>query len=105
MRKMTKSTVKAISGSVRVVVNGGEYWIEPKDLKIDDKTLVEIIDDINKSVDAKTEELQNEFDLVINEIYKKHVEDVEKLNDHIGLLTKSLESLVKELSKRWEKHF
>lgn len=102
---MTQSANKAKDGNVKVIINKQEYWIEPKDLKIDDKTLVEIIDDINKSVDAKIEKLQNEFDLVINETYKKHVEDVEKLNDRIDLLTKSLESLVKELSKRWEKHF
>lgn len=97
---MTQSANKAKDGNVKVIINKEEYWIEPKDLKIDDKTLVEIIDDINKSVNAKIEELQNEFAFVNNETYKKHVEDVEKLNDRIDLLTKSLESLVKELSKR-----
>lgn len=40
---MTKSKDKAKSGYVKVVINREEYWISPKEIIIDDKTVGDIL--------------------------------------------------------------
>lgn len=99
MRKMTKSTVKAISGSVRVVVNGGEYWLEPKDIKIGDKTLLEIkgevettqeqLDAVNKDLGVKIGELKAETTTLKEEVVKLY-----RIADGLK------EALIKEVAKK-----
>ena len=99
MRKMTKSTVKAISGSVRVVVNGEEYWLEPKDIKIGDKTLLEIkgevettqeqLDAVTQDLGVKIGELKAETIALKEEVVKLH-----KIADGLK------EALIKEVAKK-----
>lgn len=96
----TQSISKAKDGYVKITLGKEEYWVDPGELKIDDKSLIQALIDIQKAVDDNISNLKDEFDLAIKGMDESHANDVASLNERIDSLTVSLESLVKGLSQR-----
>lgn len=97
---MTKSISKAKDGYVKITLGKEEYWVDPAELKIDDKSLSEVLSDLNKSIDDKIKQTHKSFELIIKGVNELHNSDIASLNARIDSLTVSLESLVKGLSQR-----
>jgi hypothetical protein len=96
---MTKSSVKAISGSVRVLLHGQEFWVKPEDVKLGDITLGELVAEL-KSLQATVYELSK---AVIENAatMREQVSRIDTLLNQNKELTLGLqEALINEVKKK-----
>lgn len=99
---MTKSTAKAKDGSIKVVYNKEEYYIDPSKLKIGDTTLKKLVESADKtSKDLK--ELTEAFEELETKVSKELTEAKEEVNkglEEVKKYRQALEETIKGLITR-----
>lgn len=91
---MTKSRDKAKEGFVKVVYNREEYWVDPRQIKIDDKTLGEILLDL-KTLQATLEDFTKTTNLTLSILINKQKELEEDLEKYKKAVTQFMTDIVK----------
>ena len=91
---MTKSRDTAKEGFVKVVYNREEYWVDPRQIKIDDKTLGEILLDL-KTLQATLEDFTKTTNLTLSILINKQKELEEDLEKYKKAVTQFMTDIVK----------